>query len=89
MLTAALAAAAAAVVCCWQVCKALIAAGADVDLPDKASAMTAVHYAAMGGHLEILEHLIGGASARAGSVAEAFGPHWAACCSLFSVRQTT
>jgi hypothetical protein len=42
-----------------QVAKALIAAGAEVDLPDKSTAMTPLHYGAMGGHLDIIDSLIG------------------------------
>jgi ankyrin repeat protein len=42
-----------------QVAKALVAAGADVDLPDKSTAMTPLHYGAMGGHLDIIDSLIG------------------------------
>jgi ankyrin repeat protein len=45
--------------CHAQVARALVAAGADVDLPDKASAMTPLHYGAMGGHLDIIDSLIG------------------------------
>jgi hypothetical protein len=42
-----------------QVALALVAAGADVDLPDKSTAMTPLHYGAMGGHLDIIDSLIG------------------------------
>jgi hypothetical protein len=42
-----------------QVARALVAAGADVDLPDKSTAMTPLHYGAMGGHLDIIDSLIG------------------------------
>ena len=37
----------------------LVAAGADPDLPDKASAMTPLHYAASGGHMDALNALLG------------------------------
>lgn len=54
---------AAAPCCCsrWlvQVVRALVSAGADVDLPDKSSSMTPLHYGAMGGHLDIIDCLIG------------------------------
>lgn len=43
-----------------QVVKALISAGADVDLPDKSSSMTPLHYAAMGGYVDMVDALIGG-----------------------------
>eukprot|EP00775_Hariotina_reticulata_P004228 gene4228-4477_t len=42
-----------------KVVRALVAAGADLDLPDKTTSMTALHYAASGGYMEIVEALIG------------------------------
>jgi hypothetical protein len=41
------------------VVRGLIAAGADLDLPDRTTSMTALHYAATNGYMEILEMLIG------------------------------
>ncbi|WIA18829.1 hypothetical protein OEZ85_003509 [Tetradesmus obliquus] len=46
-----------------KVAAALVAAGADVDLPDKATAMTPLHYAAMGGHLAIIRSLVAAGAA--------------------------
>lgn len=41
-----------------QVVRALLAAGADPDLPDKASGQTPLHYAASNGHMNIIEDLL-------------------------------
>lgn len=41
-----------------QVARALLAAGADPDLPDKASGQTPLHYAASNGHMTIMEELL-------------------------------
>lgn len=41
-----------------QVAKALLAAGADPDLPDKVSGQTPLHYAASNGYTTILEELL-------------------------------
>lgn len=41
-----------------KVAKALLAAGADPDLPDKASGQTPLHYAASNGNSNVLEELL-------------------------------
>jgi len=43
---------------CPQVTRALLAAGADPDLPDKVSGQTPLHYAASGGYNLIMEELL-------------------------------
>jgi hypothetical protein len=79
-----------------QVARALLAAGADPDLPDRASGQTPLHYAASNGHMTILEELLsewlaagGGGVCRSGvggplRDAVAYKPHIGAMmCSLF------